>query len=269
MAERRSPSAQGEGAPLAAGLAPTARFGDRARDYVRARPGYPPALLGWAREALGLVPSWRVADVGAGTGISARLFLEAGCAVTAVEPNAAMRAAAEQALSGWPGFRAVDAAAEATGLADGAFELVAAAQAFHWFDREAARREWRRILAPGGLALVFWNDRRTGGTAFLEGYQALLDGLPEYAAVEARRPDPGAMRAWFGGGLLGEAAFAHRQELDWEGLLARFFSSSYTPREGDPARPPLRAALRRLFDAEARGGRVALEYETQAWAGRP
>ena len=86
----------------------TERFSDRVADYVRCRPDYPAAMLDWLHREHGVTPDWRVADVGAGTGISCKLFLDAGHEVTAVEPNAPMRDAALAWLGGNPHFRAVD-----------------------------------------------------------------------------------------------------------------------------------------------------------------
>src|SRR6185437_12997058 len=141
----------------------TERFSDRVADYVRHRPDYPTAMLDWLHREHGVTPDWRVADVGAGTGISSKLLLDAGHAVTAVEPNTAMREAAVVWLGGNPRFRAIDASVD----------LVTVAQAFHWFDPVTTRREFARILRPGGLAAIFWNSRRLVGTPFLEGYEAL------------------------------------------------------------------------------------------------
>src|SRR5690606_5551847 len=214
----RGPSAcrpAGDGGAMTDGLAPTTRFTDRVADYVRHRPGYPPALLRWLRDEHGVAPDWPVADIGAGTGISARMFLEAGHAVVAVEPIPAMRQAAIAALGGHPRFAAVDGRAEATHLPDASVALVSAAQAFHWFDRRTVKAESRRILRPGGLVAVYWNFRRTSGSPFLEGYERLLrEHAPEYAQVAGRYPDEAAMARWFGAGLRGMATFPNTQRLD-------------------------------------------------------
>jgi len=246
----------------------TRRFSDRVADYVRYRPGYPPALLEWLRADQGVSPSWLVADVGAGTGICSRMFLEAGHAVIAVEPNAAMRAAAVEALGSSPRFRAVDAPAEATSLPGGSVDLVLAAQSFHWFEPDAVRREWARILRPGGLALVVWNSRRTGGTSFLDGYEKLLrEHATDYAAVAERYADEPAMRAWFGAGFRAAGSFENRQVLDLEGLRGRLLSSTYVPPPGHPGHQPMLEALQELFDGTASAGHVTLEYRTRAYLG--
>jgi SAM-dependent methyltransferase len=247
----------------------TRRFTDRVEDYVRFRPGYPAALLAWLRAAHGVTPAWAVADVGAGTGISTRLFLEAGHRVVAVEPNAAMRAAAVAQLSGLPGFSATGGTAEATGLPGASVDLVSAAQAFHWFDAEAVRREWRRVLRPGGLVAVYWNSRRVGGTPFLDGYEVLLRRFAtDYVAVAERYADEPAMRRWFGVGFAGAARFDNRQRLDLAGLRGRLLSSSYAPRADDPRHAPMLAALEALFEATAAGGAVDLDYDTRVYVGR-
>ena len=247
----------------------TERFSDRVDDYVRYRPDYPPALLEWLQREQGVRPDWPVADVGAGTGISAKMFLDADYAVTAVEPNAAMREAAQRWLADRPGFRALDGGADATGLPDASVKLVTVAQAFHWFDEAATHREFARILAPGGLVAIWWNTRLLTGTPFLEGYEALLQTYgTDYRSVAERYADDARMRAWFGDGWRGSARFAHAQQLDFEALRGRLMSSSYVPKAGHPNHAPMLVALRALFDATAIDGRVSFDYSTRVYCGQ-
>src|SRR5215211_4749692 len=113
---------------------PTGRFSTRVADYVRYRPGYPPAVLRLLEEECGLSPGSVVADVGSGTGLLSELFLRAGARVYGVEPNREMREAGARLLATYADFVSVDGRAEATTLGDRSVDFVTAGQAFHWFD---------------------------------------------------------------------------------------------------------------------------------------
>jgi SAM-dependent methyltransferase len=248
----------------------TRRFTDRVADYVKYRPTYPRELVTFVHAECAIAPDAPVADVGAGTGISTRLFLEAGHPVVAVEPNAAMRAAADEWLSGFAGYRSVAGTAEATTLDAASVDLVIAAQAFHWFDKANARREFARIVKPRGAIVLFWNRRPVSGSAFLAGYDELLRRYcPEYGRVSDNYPDDASMADWFGDGYERKTVFPNAQLLDFDGLKGRLMSSSYAPKAGDPGHEPMLAALRELFDANAQDGQVNLAYETRVCAGRP
>jgi SAM-dependent methyltransferase len=238
---------------------PKARFSDRVDDYVRYRPRYPIEVLRTLEGELGTRPdTTRVVDIGCGTGISADLFLRQGYAVIGVEPNAAMRAAAETLLASSPRFRSVEGSAEATNLPDASADLVIAAQAFHWFDPVAARREVRRLLAPGGAVALMWNDRRVGTHPFLQGYDdAIRKWAIDYAKVNHQNLSDDDIASFFGPDGCSSRTF------DWEGLLGRALSSSYVPARGQPGHDELVAELRGLFDAHASDHQVRFEYDTR------
>ncbi len=247
---------------------PKARFTDRVDDYVKYRPGYPREVIELLARECALGQACTVADVGSGTGIFAKLLLASGARVLAVEPNAAMRAAAERDLAGEAHFRSVEGSAEATGLEASSVDLVTAAQAFHWFDPVAARAEMTRILrAPGWVALV-WNDR--AASALNDDYEAMLDRFaPDYAAVRERdrSPEP-RMRTFFDPAPFRRALFPNVQVFDEEGLRGRLRSSSYAPRPGHPMHDPIYARLAEIFATHAKDGHVELTYETVVYWGR-
>lgn len=245
-----------------------ARFSDRVADYVRYRPGYPDELLETLQRVAGLTPSSVVADIGSGTGISANLFLQLGCEVFGVEPNREMRLAAEERFGHEPRFHSIDATAEATTLSDCSIDLIAAGQAFHWFDLEATRREWLRILKPEGRVALFWNNRRIDTTPFLIAYEKLLlDFGTDYTEVNHTRIDHAALVGFFGSGAFQTFRFPYSQSFDFEGLKGRLLSSSYAPASGHPKHEPMLHELRRIFDANAVNGRVSFDYDTELSVG--
>jgi SAM-dependent methyltransferase len=158
-----------------ANLDSTRRFSSRVGDYVKYRPSYPPQLVDVCREQMGMTPASVIADIGSGTGLSTELFLKGGNTVYGVEPNDDMRGAAEQLLAArYPNFRSVNGTAEATTLPDRSVDFVLAAQAYHWFDKATAAREFKRILRAGGHVVIVWNDRKTDTSPLLAGYDQLL-----------------------------------------------------------------------------------------------
>ena len=248
---------------------PTSRFSDRVQDYVRWRPGYPAEVLAALRTDLGLLPAHVVADVGSGTGLLSRLFVENGNVVYGVEPNREMAAVAEADLGGTGRFHSVDGRAEATSLRDRSVDLVTAGQAFHWFKVPESRAEFRRILRPGGAVALVWNLRRLDSTPFLRDYEAFLHRWSnDYEEVSAQYAREESLRGLFGETGWTERRFDSAQHFDFEGLRGRLLSSSYTPKEGDPRRAAMLAALPAVFDAHARDGRVAFEYDTRVFMGR-
>ncbi len=243
------------------------RFDQRVENYVAYRPKYPTAVVDFLRAELGLAASV-VADVGSGTGILSELLLEVGCRVFGVEPNAAMRAAAERLLQAQANFRSVAGTAEATTLGDASVDFVTAGQAFHWFDADGARREFRRILRPGGWAVLVWNMRRLDTTPFLREYEQLLrDYGTDYTQVNCEQLPEERIADFFAGGYEWRA-FDNFQVFDYAGLRGRLLSSSYVPLAGHPKHEPMLKALRRLFDSHQRDGRVTIEYDTKLYYGR-
>jgi trans-aconitate methyltransferase len=130
-------------------------FSGQAEAYSRARPGYPAEILLLLCSHMGIRAGDAVAEIGAGTGLFTRLLSGRGWRVTAIEPNAAMRARAPEL----PDVTWRDGTFEATGLAAGSQRWVVAAQAFHWADPARAMPELWRVLAPGGSLTVLWNNR--------------------------------------------------------------------------------------------------------------
>lgn len=249
--------------------APESRFSDRVANYVRYRPSYPEGVIEMLRRETGLGPQSHIADIGSGTGISAELFLRAGCRVTGVEPNKEMREAAERLLAGHAAFRSVAGSCEATTLSDHSLDLVVAAQAFHWFKPEPTRAEFTRILRPGGWVVLIWNERKLDATPFLREYEQLLkEYATDYGTVRHENIGPERLASFFKGGEYTIHEFPNAQHFDYEGLKGRLLSSSYAPGEGQPGHEAMIAKLEDLFERHQVNGQVSIKYDTRVHVGR-
>jgi len=246
----------------------TSRFSDRVENYIRYRPDYPPELLAVLRSDCRLSPRHVVADIAFGTGIWTRHFLENGNPVFGIEPNADMRQAGERLLAAFPNFSSIAGTAEKTSLPSQSVDFVTAAQAAHWFDRAAARREFVRILKPGGWLVLLWNERVTDATPFLREYeQLLLTYGTDYGEVRHERTTD-AVNEFFDPAPYQELTFDMRQEFDYAGLEGRLLSSSYAPGPGHPKHEPMLRELKQHFEAHAVERRVAVDYKTRVYFGQ-
>jgi SAM-dependent methyltransferase len=249
---------------------PRQRFSTLVDDYASYRPSYPVEAWQWIESATGMGPHTVACDLGSGTGIATRALLERCARVFAVEPNAEMRASAERALAHAAGFVSVDGAAEATTLPDGCVDVVLAAQAFHWFQLDRARRELRRILKPGGFLALLWNERLVDASPFLVGLEALLLAwCPEYTQIchKSSMPESKVAELYGQGGYQGRR-FENRQDLDWSGLRGRVRSYSYVPAAGQSGHEAFYQALRALYERHHSGGLVTIGYSTRTYVGR-
>ncbi|MGR4065232.1 MAG: class I SAM-dependent methyltransferase [Vulcanimicrobiaceae bacterium] len=223
----------------------TKRFGDRAREYAAFRPGYPDRAIDELLAGLGAPASLVVADVGAGTGISARAIAERGARVIAIEPNAAMREAAHpHARVTWQ-----DGTGEATRLEDAGVDVACACQAFHWFATPEALEEFRRISRRRAALLQNERDERDPFT------RAFGDVVRAYATddTEALRMHALDVFAAFPNAEVSRSSYGHSQRFDLEGLLGRAASASYLPKTGAAAQS-LRSDLAALFERFAGAG---------------
>lgn len=243
------------------------RFSNRVENYIRYRPSYPLELIALLEREANLSPESAIADIGSGTGIFSELLLKAGYSVNGIEPNDAMREAAERLLAGFPRFHSVNGSAQASTLADESVDLIVSAQAYHWFDTPEARAEFRRILKPDGKIALIWNERHLDTTPFLRDYEAMLRKFgTDYAEIRHENIGPESLKLVFPGGY-DIHAFPNSQRFDYGGLEGRLLSSSYTPAPGRPGYEPMLAELRRLFDAHQQDGQVSIDYDARVYLG--
>jgi SAM-dependent methyltransferase len=220
--------------------------------YERGRPGYPPAAVDFLAARLRLGPGRTVVDLAAGTGKLTRPLLATGAEVVAVEPVAEMRAALPA------GARTVDGRAEAMPLTTASADAVAVAQAFHWFDGDAALAEIHRVLRPGGALALVWNRRRMDEPL----NQAIEELISPYRAHTSSF-HTGAWRVAFERtelfGPLEGRAFPNEQSLDADGLADRVASVSFIAALDEEERTKVLRAVRAL----AGDAGVTIHHDTE------
>lgn len=245
------------------------RFSNRVANYVKYRPDYPREIIGHLAENCGFTQDSVIADVGCGPGQSSRLFLENGNRVIGVEPNDAMRAAAKEFLGQFENFTVVNGTSESTTLPDASVDMIVAAQAFHWFELEETRREFNRILKPGGRVVLIWNERQLDTTPFLIEYeQLLLKYATDYTKVRHENVDALKLREFFRAEY-SSAIFENIQIHDFDGLRGRMFSASYMPSEAEAIACQLSDELLKLFAKHARNGKIEIIYDTRIYYSLP
>ena len=238
------------------------RFSNRVENYIKYRPDYPPQVLNLFREKMNLQKSSVIADIGAGTGISSKIFLENGNHVFGIEPNQAMRQAAVNFLAEFPNFKTVDGTAENTTLESKKVDFVIAAQAFHWFDKAKAGEEFRRILRDKGFIVLIWNERHLDTNDFLRDYEQLLVEFgTDYEKVRHENINEEDLRDFFITNVK-KKTFQNVQKLDFDGLKGRMLSASYVPTAENPRFNEMLENLQSLFAEHAEIGRIEILYNT-------
>jgi len=239
-------------------------FSQAAQAYAQGRPDYPAELLPWLHQALGLGPTRRVLDLGAGTGKFTRLLARTGAQVVAVEPVAEMRAQLTAAL---PGVSALGGTAEALPLPDASVDAVVCAQAFHWFATEAALQEIHRVLRPGGSLGLVWNvrDESVDWVARLTELITPHEGdAPRFYKGDWRKPFTGR---WFSPLALSRFSYQHVGPPA-QVIVDRFMSVSFIAALPPEQQTVVRQQLQDLVaqhPALSGQATVAFPYQTEAY----
>ncbi len=249
-------------------LSSSERFSNRVENYVKYRPNYPREMLDLFRDKMNLQTTSIIADIGSGTGISSKLFLENGNPVFGIEPNAAMREASEIYLQDFPTFRAINGTAENTTLDKNSIDIIIVAQAFHWFNPIKTPLEFKRILRTNGYVAMIWNERQLDSNEFLRDYEKLLLKFGnDYQEVRHDKISKELLADFFQINFR-EAMFTNAQVLDFRGLKGRVLSSSYMPAEDHPRFGEMEKALHSLFTHYKKNDIIEIRYDTKLFFGQ-
>ncbi|QEC44091.1 class I SAM-dependent methyltransferase [Pseudobacter ginsenosidimutans] len=245
----------------------TKRFSNRVEDYVKYRPHYPGEIVSFLADQYDLSADKIIADIGAGTGISSKPFLEEGYKVIAVEPNKEMLDKAIELLGDYPEFSPVSGTAEKTTLKAHSVDAIIAGQAFHWFNREKCKTEFRRILKNAGLLAVIWNERLIESPFEVEYDALIVKHARDYVKVDHRNINMEDMVLFFDPAPVELNVFSNKQVFDFEGLKGRLLSSSYMPVKGEDGYETMVEDLELLFDRFKENELIVINYATKVYSG--
>lgn len=244
------------------------RFSSRVENYIKYRPSYPEEVITTLQLEIGLMENDVVADIGSGTGISAKLFLENGNTVYGVEPNEPMRKAAEGLLSEYKQFHSVHGSAEVTNLEDNSIDLIVCAQAFHWFNLQNTKQEFQRIANNNAHLSLIWNDRKETAPFQIDYEKLIQEFAIDYNEISHRNITATMIDEFYTPNSCKKFVLDYEQQFDLEGLIGRIISSSYMPNEGDENFPQLKNTIVNLFDKYKQNEIVTFAYNTIIFLGK-
>lgn len=240
-------------------FSPKSRFSNRVENYAKYRPDYPKEMISFLREKIGLTEKHVIADIGSGTGISSKKILDNGNQVYGIEPNREMREAGEKYLSNYTNFHSIEASSEDTKLECQSIDMIISGQEFHWFEPEATKKEFLRILKPDGYVVLFSNRRKSSNNEFMSNYAELIS---KYAQEEFSKPLNTDKSYFFDLRPIHQIVFPNPQVFDLERLKGDLVSYSYIPNEEDTKFTNMITEFENLFEKNNNNGLLNFDYET-------
>ena len=247
------------------------RFTGKADIYKKFRPSYPKELMDYLYSQVGFSRDSAIADIGAGTGIFSRLLLERGSRVYCVEPNGDMRRALEQDLSGFNNFISVSGNDKNTGLQDKSVDFVTAAQAAHWFDRQAFKSECQRILKSGGKVVIVWNNRDDSNEFVIKDYDIRKKyAVGDKKGLSSLGSPPLDLSDFFADGFYDYKTFRNDLILNREDYIGMNLTRSYSPKKEQESEEyhGFVKEMNELFDEYNINGILNYPHFTEIYVGR-
>lgn len=239
-------------------LNPKSRFSNRVENYAKYRPHYPNEIIKFLNSTVGLTKGDIIADIGSGTGISSKLFLDNGNKVYGIEPNAEMRLTGEKYLINYTNFHSIDASSEYTKLESESVDIISSGQAFHWFEPEPTKKEFLRILKPGGLVVII-NNRRKLGSEFMNEYVELIR---KYSDSYVNKPLNTNLSDFFDSNTIYKEVFNNPQIFNLEKLIGNLLSYSYIPDKEKAIFSTMISDFEILFKKYNKNDSIVFDYET-------
>jgi ubiquinone/menaquinone biosynthesis C-methylase UbiE len=242
------------------------RFSNRVENYIKYRPSYPSEIISFLKHEINLSSDQIIADIGSGTGISSVNFLKNNNKVIGIEPNSEMRKASEIYLNAYDNFISIDGKSDNTSLQNSSIDIIIAGQAFHWFNIETTKIEFKRILKNDGYIILIWNEKDFS-KPFMSDYEKFIKKFgTDYDKVKQENIDKEILDGFYTNGYKVKE-FYNNQIFDFDGVKGRLFSSSYIPLEDNKINL-MTNELKELFDKYKNNEKINFEYITKLYYGK-
>lgn len=240
---------------------------EKIENYLRYQPGYPKKILNFLYEEVGLSRESVIADIGSGTGVLARLLLERGSRVVAIESDDKMREIAERLLGEeFQRFVSLNATAENTTLFNDSVNYISCAHSFKHYCTEKCRNEFLRIMKPSGAVVLIYN-RLNKEEGFLKEHQKLLDQYSVHPKKsEGTEFSDDEINDFFGSTSYSHVSVPNRQIIDYEGAKARLLSEICIP-QCENVYYEMLDEFHNIFERYNQNRKVLLNYTTEAYIG--
>lgn len=243
------------------------RYSEKAVTYAQCRWDYAAEAIQTLVTECGLSENWIIADIGSGTGMVTRHFVDRVRTVFAVEPNSDMRNIATEALRAHGSYRGVNGFSDATTLPENSVRMITVGRALHWFPAESTRAEFCRILKPDGWLAIF--SVRCTDPALLDSMKAVrIEENGWNVAVDKERMNLVPLSFYLGHDSFRTLIVAGSVRESWEDFLGRMCSISAAPGPDHPLRPNLERALRQVFEQHAVDGILNVSNATEVRFGQ-
>jgi ubiquinone/menaquinone biosynthesis C-methylase UbiE len=238
-------------------------YTSKAENYARYRWDYAPEAILTIMQMTGVLNDTVVADIGAGTGILTKHFVGRAKTVYAIEPEGEMRAMAAKLFEDDATCVILDSCAEKTSLPDHSVDLILVAQAIHWFEKEPARNEFRRILKPSGWLAIL----RNYGTD--EEYNREISPLFEEFSkrAPADRISHQAEHFYYANQDFQKMLFPFEFSQTWDWFLGALISSAFLPDVPDENYASFENKAREIFNFLSIDGVLCVKGTTELFLG--
>lgn len=240
-------------------------FNGKANLYEQNRPGYPKLFFhDLFRSLLRNKVNPIIADIGAGTGIFTEVLAEWGKQAIAVEPNDEMREVLKNKLISFEQVKVVKGTAEATGLSSQSIDLITVAQAFHWFNAEAFKKECQRVLKEDGHVMLLWNSRDPFSPLNKETEEICKSFCPKFQGFSGGKKRN--LSAFYEGSYE-RYSFSNPLKMNLQQFVGRNLSASYAPKEGEEYYNKFYQALIDLFNKHKKHQHIIVPNDIHVYIG--